>query len=44
MAVVISQCNGGMYPWGNQGQPPLLVQSDGTVQCSEGPGSSALLM
>lgn len=26
--LVISQCNGGMYPWGNQGQPPLLVQSD----------------
>lgn len=30
--IVISQCNGGIYPLGNQGQPTLLVQSDSIVQ------------
>lgn len=38
---MLLQCNGGMYPWGNQGQPPLVVQSDRTVQ-AEGAGEAQL--
>lgn len=37
--LVLSQGNGGMYPWGNQGQPPLPVQSDTIVQAAEARGT-----
>lgn len=37
--LVISQCNGEMYPRGNQGQPPLLVQSDGTAPAARATGA-----